>query len=145
MGHIGIYPTAGAIGATGAVGATGPQGPAGGGTTGDISLTSFAAANNQATPANVTGLAFANGSIRSFFCWMSITTIATASTYTVQELYGVQIAGPDWSMTVFYFPLGDTTDVTLSITSAGQVQYTTPNIAGFVSCTIKFRAIITTV
>jgi len=40
---------------------------------------------------------------------------------------------------------GDESGVVFSITSAGQVQYTSANYSGFVSGKIKFRAITTTV
>jgi hypothetical protein len=42
------------------------------GSAGDIQETSFSAADNQAAPANVTGLAFANGVVRSFEAQVSI-------------------------------------------------------------------------
>jgi len=111
--------------------------------TGDINQTSFSAANNQASPANVTGFAFANANVRSFKALVSIHIDATVDLDEVVELTGVQ-AGGDWYLSPV-FTGGDTSGVEFSITSAGQVQYTSTNVSGFVSSTIKFRAITTAV
>lgn len=110
--------------------------------TGDIPETSFAAANNQASPVNVTGLAFANGVTRSFTALVSVSIDATADLYEVFELRGVQRAA-DWALAVV--STGDDSNVDFTITTAGQVQYTSGNEAGFVSSTIKFRAMTTSV
>lgn len=109
---------------------------------GDIILTSFAGANNQAIASDVTGLAFANGSIRAFNAIVSVSVDATSDLFEVFELKGVQ-RGADWSMSSQ--STGDASGVIFSITNAGQIQYQSSNYAGFVSLTIKFRAEITTV
>lgn len=110
--------------------------------TGDILETSFAAANNQAVAANVTGLAFANGTVRSFKVHGSIVSDATADLFEAFELEGIQ-RGSDWVMSDSR--TGDESEVVFTITTAGQVQYTSGNYAGFSSLTIKFRAITTSV
>jgi len=104
----------------------------------DIELTSFSAANNQAAAANITGLLL-NGS-NSFICTLSVALVATASKYAVYSLYGVY-DGSTWIMSQEYS--GQDTGLVFSITSGGQVQYTSPNSAGFVSNTLRFRAITT--
>lgn len=109
---------------------------------GDIALTSFAAADGQATPANITGFAFANASVRSFKALVSVTSDATADLFESFELLGVQ-KGSTWDLS--QSAVGDDSGVVLSITNVGQVQYTSVAAAGFVSLTIKFRAIVTTV
>jgi hypothetical protein len=109
---------------------------------GDIEETSFAAANNQSAPANVTGLAFANGTVRSFKALVSVYIDATGDLFEVFELFGIQ-KGSDWDMSVM--STGDDSNVEFTITSAGQVQYTSGNESGFVSNTIKFRADTTSV
>jgi len=38
--------------------------------------------------------------------------------------------------------VGDDTGIEFYITTGGQLQYTTPNISGFVSCTFKARALV---
>lgn len=109
---------------------------------GDLPQTSFSGANNQSSPANVTGFAFANGSVRSFQALVSVAIDATADVFEVFELNGVQ-RGADWALS--YDSTGDTSGYAFSITTAGQIQYTSTNLAGFVSSTVKFRAIVTNV
>ncbi len=109
---------------------------------GDISLTSFSAANNQVAPANVTGFAFANGTTRSFKALVSVSIDATTDLFESFEIMGVQKAS-SWEISVS--SVGDTSGVSFTITNAGQIQYTSTNEAGFVSSTIKFRAITTTI
>lgn len=110
-------------------------------TTGDIALTSFSAANNVSSPANVTGLAFSTGTIRSFEALVSISIVATASLFEVYKLYGVY-NGTSWNMA--QTSNGDASLLLFTITNAGQVQYTDANYSGFSSATVKFRAIVTT-
>lgn len=112
------------------------------GSAGDIQETSFAAANNISSPANVTGLAFANGTVRSFKAMVSIALDATADLFEHFELMGIQ-KGASWDMSVT--SVGDDSGMAFSITSAGQVQYTSANSAGFVANAVKFRAITTSV
>jgi hypothetical protein len=112
------------------------------GSAGDIDETSFSLANNQASAANVTGLAFANATVRSFKALVSVEIDATADLYEVFELVGVQ-RGADWSMS--QSSNGDDSQVVFSITTAGQVQYTSASYAGFVSGAAKFRAITTSI
>jgi hypothetical protein len=109
---------------------------------GDINETSFSLANNQASPANVTGLAFATGVVRSFEALVSVEIDATAELYEVLTLRGIQKNGSfDMSITAN----GDESGVIFSITNAGQIQYISQDNAGFVSGLIKFRAISTSV
>lgn len=105
---------------------------------GDIAETSFSAANNQSSPADVTGFAFANGTVRAFEALVSISLDATADLFEVRTLRGIQ-KGAQWDMSET--SNGDDSGVVFTITNAGQVQYTSANSAGFVSNTIKFRAI----
>jgi len=113
-----------------------------GAVTGDIGLTSFSAANNQSSAANVTGFAFANGTTRAFSAIVSVTIIATSNLYETFEIKGIQ-KDSDWAIN--YDAVGDASGVVFSITSSGQLQYTSTNISGFTSSTIKFRAQTTTV
>jgi hypothetical protein len=105
--------------------------------TGDIAPASFSFANNQASLANVTGLAFANATTRSFKALVDVQLDATVDAYEAYELLAVQ-KGASWDMSVN--SVGDSSGVTFDITNAGQVQYTSANAAGFVSGTMKFRA-----
>jgi hypothetical protein len=107
------------------------------GTSGDIAHTSFTAADNQAAAANITGFAFANGTVRSFDALVSITR---GSTYEVRKIMGIQKAA---SWTFAETKNGDNTGVEFSMTSGGQMQYTSTNTGS--TATIKFRAIVTQV
>lgn len=110
--------------------------------TGDVPEMSFSAANNQAAPADVTGFLFATASVRSFRALVSVSIDATADLFEEFTLNGIN-KGVSWNMSIE--SVGDVSGITFSITSAGQVQYTSSNEAGFVSSTFKFRAITTTV
>lgn len=104
---------------------------------GDINETSFSLANNQAAPANVTGFAFANAVVRSFKALVSVEIDATADLFETFELQAIQ-KGASWDMAVS--SVGDDSGIVFTITNAGQIQYTSGNVSGFVSGLIKFRA-----
>ena len=109
---------------------------------GDISETSFSGADGQAVAADVTGFAFANGTVRSFSAHGSILVDATADLYEEFDIQGIQ-KGASWE--IAEGRVGDESGVTFTITNAGQIQYTGDTYAGFVSLTIKFRAITTSI
>jgi hypothetical protein len=109
---------------------------------GDLAETSFSIANSQATAANITGFAFANGVVRSFEALVSVSVSATASLYEALKITGIQ-KGSGWDISVI--GTGDESLVVFSINAAGQLQYTSATYAGFVSGTIKFRAISTSI
>lgn len=112
------------------------------GSPGDIAETSFSAANNQSSPANVTGFVFSNSVVRSFKALVSVYINATGSLYEVFDLDGIQ-RGADWQMSVT--STGDSSGIVFSITTAGQIQYTSSNITGFTANTVKFRALSTSI
>lgn len=109
------------------------------GTAGDINPTSFSAANNQVTAANVTGFAFSSIVVRSFQALVSVHLNATTELYETFSILGIQKTG---TFDISIEGCGDNTGVIFSITSAGQIQYTSNNSSGFISSTVKFRAII---
>lgn len=113
--------------------------------TGDISKEqSFSASNNQSSAANVTGFAFPQSNVRSFFAYVSVTINASANLYAQYELRGLQKGVGTWILSSQY--IGDNTGIVFSITSSagnGQIQYTSTNIAGFVSNNMKFRGYVT--
>jgi hypothetical protein len=110
--------------------------------TGDINESSFALANNQAAAADVTGLAFSAGVVRSFSALVSVEIDATADLFEQFTLQGIN-KGSSFSMSVD--GVGDNSGIEFSITSAGQVQYTSGDVPGFASGLIKFRAITTSI
>lgn len=110
--------------------------------TGDIDPTSFSLANNQSAATNVTGLAFANASVRSAVVHYSVFVGATNSFYECGMLYLIN-QNSMWDMA--QTSNGDNTGVVFTITAAGQIQYTTPNYAGFTLAKMGFRALVTQV
>jgi len=112
------------------------------GSSGDIFEKSFSFLNNQSPAADITEFNFANGTVRSFEALVSVTIIATSNLYETFEIKGIQ-KNSDWFISIT--SEGDNSQVILSITSSGQMQYTSANYSGFVSGTLKFRAITTSV
>lgn len=100
---------------------------------GDIQRTTFVALDNTITPTNVTGLAFANGTVRGFD---TILSVERDTTYAEYSLKGIQ-KGASWEMSQDY--IGDETGLTFSITSAGQIQYISTNTT--FNAILKFRAL----
>lgn len=107
------------------------------GASGDIPNTTFVAAQTQASPVNVTGLAFANGSVTSFVAEVSVLVSATSPLYAHFTIKGIQRAS-DWIIS--QSELGDNSNVAFSITTVGQVQYISGTYTGFTALTMKFRA-----
>jgi len=103
----------------------------------DIAETSFSLANNQTTPANVTGFAFSNTTVRSFKALVSVVIDATADLFETIEIIGIQ-RGADWQISTS--SVGDSSGVNFTISTSGQVLYTSTSNVGFDSGTIKFRA-----
>jgi hypothetical protein len=112
------------------------------GSAGDIPETSFSIANNQASAANVTGFLLTPATVRGFKALVSVEIDATLELYETFELVGINKAGA-FDMAVN--SVGDESGIVFSITSGGQVQYTSANYAGFVAGLIKFRVETTTV
>jgi predicted flap endonuclease-1-like 5' DNA nuclease len=110
----------------------------GGITPGQIAQTTFSGLVNNTANQNITGLAFANGTVRFFEADMTILVTATANTYTAIKVSGIQKAST-WEYTSVV--IGDTiTGLSIGVTNAGQVQISVGNITGFTSATIKFKA-----
>lgn len=103
----------------------------------DIGETSFSAANNQSSAADVTGFLFNNANTRAFKAMISVSIDATSDLFEIFELWGIQ-KGSSWELS--QVSTGDDSGVDFSITTGGQVQYTSTNVAGFVSDTMQFRA-----
>jgi len=108
---------------------------------GDLAEASFALAES-ASAASVTGLAFANGTVRAFEAMVSIEIDATADLFESATIRGIQ-KGSGWDIDVS--SVGDNTLITFNINASGQITYDSSTYAGFVSGTIRFRAITTSV
>jgi hypothetical protein len=99
---------------------------------GDIDLTNFSFVNNQVAAANVTGLAFANADVRSFIAEIAVERGTEFEHHTIT---GIQL-NASWDIVVE--SVGDDTGIVFSVTSLGQVQYTsTDDVNGGV---MRFRA-----
>lgn len=109
----------------------------------DIPETSFSAANDQATPQDITGFLLDPADIRSFVAQVSISVDATTPLDEVYEIQGIQKAA---GFEIAQMSVGDDSGILFSIVPAtGQMQYTSADFAGFVSATIKFRVTATAV
>jgi hypothetical protein len=100
---------------------------------GAITDTPFTVANNQSSPANVTGFLVDPTLYRSFLAEYSIYRKTTGAGATelaekgiIQAVFST-VAGT-WEMTVG--PAVGSAGVTFTITNAGQVKYTSTNITG---------------
>lgn len=99
---------------------------------------SFTAANNQVSPVNVTGIAFDN-TVWGGDIYLVAQIIATVNSYTNFHIRVVNKGG-SWDLIKTY--IGDDTGINFYITSSGQLQYTSPNIPGFVSIIFRARALV---
>lgn len=110
---------------------------------GDINEGSFSGLADNTADQVITGLAFANGTVRSFDAIVSIYVDATADLYAQYILNGIQKAS-SWSMTQEYVG-DDVPSLSFNITSAGQIRATIGSVTGFSSASIHFRATTTSV
>jgi hypothetical protein len=109
---------------------------------GDLAEGSYSFSNSQVTPENITGFSFSNTIVRSFKAQVSVYVDATSDLYEVYEINGIQ-KGSEWDISIK--SSGDNIGILFNITNSGQLQYTSPNFSGFVSGTMKFRALTTSV
>jgi hypothetical protein len=102
----------------------------------DILPTSATLANNQATPADIPGLSFNTADVLSAIVTFIVEREATSTEVESGE-FEINFDGTDWKSV--QTGIGDT-GVILSITAAGQVQYTSTDLTGHISSSIRFRA-----
>jgi hypothetical protein len=98
---------------------------------------SFIAANNITSATNVTGLVFSNADIRYFEAKIVI-TITKTDTTTLDEIITLRGNLNDGGWQLFTENIGDASGITFTITSGGQVQYTSSNITNFSSGIFRF-------
>lgn len=101
---------------------------------GFVSETSFTIANNQSSAANVTGLLLDSATVGSAFIDYDVYRKTTSSGATELKEVGTYLAtyksvAATWTLTPVGMG-GEDSGVVLSITSAGQVKYTSTNITG---------------
>lgn len=105
----------------------------------DITITSATLANNQSSAATIPGFLFNAAEVQAISSEFLIIRTYDSGTTVVTES-GTMIGNYDG--TDFYIALQTVGDsgVEFTITSAGQVQYTSTNLANHVSSVIRFRA-----
>lgn len=111
------------------------------GSTGDIFEKSFTLDQSQ-TNISITDFVFSNAVVRGFEALVTIQINAISSLSETFEIKGIQ-KNSGWFISVT--AEGDNSLIDLSITNAGQMQYSSPSYAGFTSGVLKFRAITTSV
>jgi hypothetical protein len=97
----------------------------------------FNAANNISTPTNVTGLSFDNSDIRNFVAQMTV-SILRSSGGNLFETFNIEGMQNDSGWTLYTSSVGDTSGITFSITSTGQIRYTSTNITNWSSSTFRY-------
>jgi hypothetical protein len=100
----------------------------------------FYADNNQVLTQDVTGFMFSNKT-KSFNAIVCVTIETTTNSLdSLFEIKGLRKSS-GWILNVSY--VGDNSGITFSITSFGQIQYTSTNITDWISNIMKFRALTT--
>ncbi len=99
----------------------------------ELEIGSFAAANNQSVPTNVTGLDLS--AYKGAKVMITVEIDATADLYEVFTLDIIQ-KGADFDL--FQASVGDDSGCDFTISSGGQAQYTSGNESGFSSSTFTW-------
>jgi hypothetical protein len=95
--------------------------------------------NNQASPVNVTDLIFDSATVRSAVVHYYVYRKHGATEVMETGILNLKYVNSDWTFS--QESQGDDTGVSLDITSGGQVQYTSTNLAGSpYTGVMKYRA-----
>ena len=97
---------------------------------------SFAAANNVTSATNVTGFLVPTATFSSFTASVNVRVITTTSTLNAQYLFEATQTTSGWLLNDS--SLGDSVGITFTITSSGQIQYTSTNVVNWQSTTINY-------
>lgn len=103
---------------------------------------SFNAANNQLSPANITGFSFNNTQVRYFQALISVVITGSSTVIGGYEIKGIQL-NSNWQLNIS--SIGQNTNFTFNITNSGQIQYTSKNTSGWISTLVKYRATTTSI
>lgn len=98
---------------------------------GGIADTAFTFSNNQGSAASVTGLVFSSSSVKSAHCWISVRRVT--STTDIRSEVELWLAYDTTDSAWYIYDQeehGNTSGITWSVTSVGQVQYTSTNVGG---------------
>ena len=102
-----------------------------------INSITFTGANNQSSAVDVTGALIASGAYGADI-FLATRTLATSDLFTNYHLRIINRSS-SWEIVTSY--VGDDSGIVFSITTGGQVQYTSPNFAGFSSLVMKYTII----
>lgn len=103
-----------------------------------FSTVSFTAANNQVSPATLTNMSF-DSSVWGSDIYLAARVSATTPLYSNFHIRAVN-KNTGWELVKSY--VGDDTGIDFTMTTGGQVQYTSPNYPGFTSLIFKWRALV---
>jgi hypothetical protein len=98
---------------------------------------SFTGANNQGSFVDVTSALIPSSSFGADI-FLALRVTATANVYSNFHMRVIN-RGATWELTETY--VGDDSGINFDITTGGQIQYTSPNFAGFTSLLMKFTII----
>ena len=104
-----------------------------------FSQQTFNSLNNQSIPIDITGFNFST-TTKYFTAWLTVTILATNNLSAGFTLEGIQLNNI-WHINSKF--IGQNTYVNF-ICVNGQIKYTSSNILGFISSTIKYRALTIT-
>lgn len=107
-----------------------------------ISEQTFIASHNILIPVDITNFVF-NTLTRCFTGVVSVCIITSISEFV--EIIDLKCYQKSNSWYLNTSSVGDTTNIILSITNTGQIQYTLPHFSNWISTTIKYRGITTTI
>jgi hypothetical protein len=97
---------------------------------------SFSALNNISNFSNITGLVFNSSSVVSFIANISIIINATTNVYETFTLIG-SYSSSGWILNST--SSGDISGIVFNLHSSGQLQYTSTNVPGWSSTTMRFN------
>jgi hypothetical protein len=107
---------------------------------------SFSALNAQLTPANITGFAFSNTIVRYFRADVSVFINTTSGNITNGfEIKGLNSStSGSWQLSTSFIG-SNPPKINFTISTSGQMLYTSSSIGSFVNSIIKFRAMTTSI
>jgi len=101
-----------------------------------LTTQTFNASNNVSSFTDITGLSFS--SVYAFDLHLAAIATATTNKYQYFHIRGIK-KNSTWQIDDTY--VGDDSGIAFSITSSGQIQYTSPNFSGFSSLVFKYKVI----
>ena len=100
---------------------------------------SCSAGNNIVTETDLLGLILPTDMTRSFTVIISVSTIVSSGSnfFTQYTAEGIQT---DYGWVIYDYSIGDIPNITFSINSFGQLQYTSTDVSNWTSTTLRYQA-----